>query len=258
MIQLDQASLRVGSQQILESISLTLTPGQVTAIVGPNGSGKSSLMKLMVGETKPSSGRVTLEERALEKWSRKELARLLAWLPQASERPNGMSVREVVACGRFAHLPPWGRLSAEDELQISNALRQTEMVKQADTLVDHLSGGEMQRVWLATVLAQGAEILLLDEPSSFLDLSHQLELMALIRELNRALNKTVALVIHDLNQALQWCDQVIVIDQGKVRLQGDIALLRDTNILREVFDLEAQFVPVPGSDCTLLHAQKYV
>lgn len=254
MISLDQVCVSRGGRRILNSVSLQLTPGKITAIVGPNGSGKSSLLKVMVGAINPNQGKACLERKPLESWKRKDLARVLAYLPQSSERPNGMTVEEVVACGRFAHLPPWANLGPEDRAAVTTALEQTEMLRQADSTVDNLSGGEMQRVWLATVLAQGSDLLLLDEPNSFLDLSHQLELMELIRRLNQELNKTIALVIHDLNQAIQWCDEVVVIREGHVHAAGDINLLQDPVLLREVFNLSCQFVRVPGQQRPLLQA----
>lgn len=254
MISLDQVCVSRGGRRILDSVSLQLTPGKITAIVGPNGSGKSSLLKVMVGAIKPDQGQASVEQRALQQWKRKDLARVLAYLPQSSERPNGMMVEEVVACGRFAHLPPWANLNDQDQAAVHNALQQTEMLHQADSIVDNLSGGEMQRVWLATVLAQGSDLLLLDEPNSFLDLSHQLELMELIRRLNQQLNKTIALVIHDLNQAIQWCDEVVVIREGHVHAAGDITLLQDPLLLQEVFNLSCQFVRVPGQQRPLLQA----
>ena len=255
MITLNQVGVSVQGKRILDAVSLALTPGKITAIVGPNGSGKSSLLKVMVGALKPSQGEVCLDNRPLPQWKRKNLALALAYLPQSSERPNGMSVEEVVACGRFAHLPPWANLSPADTAAVEDALRQTEMLQRAPEPVDNLSGGEMQRVWLATVLAQGADLLLLDEPNSFLDLSHQLELMELIRRLNKELNKTIALVIHDLNQAIQWCDEVIVIQNGRVHSQGPINLLQDPLLLREVFNLSCQFLRVPGHHRPVLQAQ---
>lgn len=255
MISLDQVSVSVQRKRILDTVSLELTPGKITAIVGPNGSGKSSLLKVMVGALQTSRGEVRLDDRPLSTWKRKELAQALAYLPQSSERPNGMSVEEVVACGRFAHLPPWANLSPEDNNAVTNALRETEMLQLAEQPVDNLSGGEMQRVWLATVLAQGSDLLLLDEPNSFLDLSHQLELMELIRRLNRSLNKTIALVIHDLNQAIQWCDEVIVIQEGRLHSAGPITLLQDPVLLREVFNLSCQFLRVPGHQRPVLQAK---
>ncbi len=254
MISLNQVGVSVQGKRILSDISLQLTPGKITAIVGPNGSGKSSLLKVMVGALKPSRGEICLDDRPLSSWKRKDLARALAYLPQSSERPNGMTVEEVVACGRFAHLPPWANLSPEDQQAVEQALRETEMLPQARQPVDNLSGGEMQRVWLATVLAQGSDLLLLDEPNSFLDLSHQLELMELIQRLNQNLNKTIALVIHDLNQAIQWCDEVVVIQDGSLHSNGAITLLQDPQLLREVFNLSCQFLRVPGHQRPLLQA----
>ncbi|MAR90470.1 MAG: ABC transporter ATP-binding protein [Pseudomonadota bacterium] len=257
MITLNQVTVRRGGKRILNAVSMALTPGKITAIVGPNGSGKSSLLKVMVGAMAPDRGAVSLGDRPLSRWPRRELARALAYLPQSSERPSGMTVEEVAACGRFPHLPPWANLSPQDQAAVTEALRQTEMLALANRPVDHLSGGEMQRVWLATVLAQGSGLLLLDEPNSFLDLSHQLELMALIKRLNQSLNKTIALVIHDLNQAIQWCDEVIVMQEGGLHSAGSISVLQDPELLQQVFNLSCQFLRVPGQNRPLLQASLY-
>lgn len=254
MISLNNVSVCRDGKHILKNLDFSLSPGEITAIVGPNGSGKSTLLKLMSGAMASDSGLVSLNDQPVHSWAKKALAKSLAYLPQTSERPSGMTVTEVVQCGRFAHLAPWSKLRKHDTLAIENALVDTEILHLANTRVDNLSGGEMQRVWLATVLAQGSEILLLDEPSSFLDLSHQLELMALIHRLNRQQNKTIALVIHDLNQAIQWCDQVVILQQGEIIRAGNIHNLQDPSLLQSVFKLSARFIRLPGTNKPLLHA----
>ena len=254
MISLNDVSVRRGKRYILKNIDFRLTPGKITAIVGPNGSGKSTLLKVMSNAIKADRGTATLDDKTLQAWPKKQLAQALAYLPQSSELPNGMTVEEVVGCGRFAHLTPWARLGTDDKAIIEQAMADTEVLHHANAKVDNLSGGEMQRVWLATVLAQGSDLLLLDEPSSFLDLSHQLELMGLIHRLNRRHGKTIALVIHDLNQAIQWCDEVVVMQQGKIQSAGDIQKLQDPAILKSVFKLSARFISLPGTNKPLLHA----
>lgn len=254
MISIERATIRRNGHYLLKNIHFRLIPGKITAIVGPNGSGKSTMLKLMSGALKPDSGFARLDGHPIHSWPKKRLAKALAYLPQSSERPNGMTVEEVVACGRFAHLAPWAKLSSADQQAVEKALLDTELLHLAKTKVDNLSGGEMQRVWLATVLAQGSDLLLLDEPSSFLDLSHQLELMTLIHRLNRVHHKTIALVIHDLNQAIQWCDQVVVMKQGEIQRCGDIHNLQDPDILQSVFNLSARFISLPGTSKPLLHA----
>ena len=256
MLSISNVSVSRGGKLLLQSVQMGVCPGKITAIIGPNGSGKSTLLKTMAGVMECDSGQITLEQRALATWPRKQLARKLAYLPQSSERPLGMSVEEVVACGRYAHLPPWASLRRKDHEAIERALQDTEMTHKSSAQVDNLSGGEMQRVWLATILAQGSDLLLLDEPSSYLDLSHQLDLLALIQRLNREQGKTIVLVIHDLNQALHWCDEIVVMQAGKIIKAGDINLLQDAQLLRHVFNLSAQYIQLEENARPLLHATR--
>ncbi len=243
-LSLDQASYSVSGKEVLKPVSFDLTPGKITAIVGPNGSGKSTLLKLLSGLLTPASGSVLLGEKPLASWPRKTLARELALLPQHSPVPLGMSVAELVACGRYPHAGPFGRLVADDHRAINSALSRVDMAHYAPRLVDCLSGGEMQRVWLAMVLAQETGILLLDEPTSWLDIAHQLRLLEIVRNLNEKLNTTIVWVLHDLNQALQYSDEILLMSNGEMVRKGVANQVLDSEVISAIFGVTA--IPTEG------------
>ncbi|WOG27636.1 ABC transporter ATP-binding protein [Endozoicomonas sp. 8E] len=243
---LDQACLRVGTKTILQPTHLDITPGKITAILGPNGSGKSTLLKLLSGLIEPSEGQVLLGGQLLKSLHRKELAKSLALLPQHSPVPLGMSAKDLVACGRYPHAGPFGRLKKEDHRAVSSALSRVGMDHYASELVDHLSGGEMQRVWLAMVLAQETGILLLDEPTSWLDIAHQLRLLNIVRQLNDEKQTTIIWVLHDLNQALQYSDEIVLMNQGQVIRTGAATKVLDKRIISDVFGVETREVQLEG------------
>ncbi|MGI9280127.1 MAG: ABC transporter ATP-binding protein [Endozoicomonas sp.] len=243
---LDQACLQVGRKTILQSTSLDITPGKITAILGPNGSGKSTLLKLFSGLLEPSEGQILMGGKSLKSCHRKTLAKKMALLPQHSPVPLGMSVSDLVACGRYPHAGPFGRLKKDDHRAISSALSRVGMDDYAHERVDHLSGGEMQRVWLAMVLAQETGILLLDEPTSWLDIAHQLRLLEIVRQLNQEKQTTVVWVLHDLNQALQYSDEVVLMNQGQVVRKGAATQVLDKGIISKVFGVETREVQLEG------------
>ncbi|WP_257253039.1 MULTISPECIES: ABC transporter ATP-binding protein [unclassified Endozoicomonas] len=246
ILTLDQACLRVGAKTVLPSTHLAITPGKVTAILGPNGSGKSTLLKLLSGLIEPSAGQVLMGGQPLKSFNRKELAKSLTLLPQHSPVPLGMSVTELVACGRYPYAGPFGRLKREDHRAVTSALSRVGMDHYAGERVDHLSGGEMQRVWLAMVLAQETGILLLDEPTSWLDIAHQLRLLDIVRQLNNEKQTTVIWVLHDLNQALQYSDEIVLMNQGKVIRKGAASRVLDKRIISDVFGVETREVQLEG------------
>ncbi len=237
-----QLNFKVGKKNILSDINLELEPGQVHAFVGPNGSGKSTLLQLLAGIYKPSSGQILLGERGVTQWPRKTFARELTFLPQNAARPMGLTVKDLVACGRFPHRSLLGSMNAEDVIAIQEAMARTQVDALADTVVDHLSGGEMQRVWLAMVLAQQTPILLLDEPTSYLDVSQQLRLLKIVRQLNLEQQLTVIWVLHDLNQAIQYSDHLWVIHQGKLVANSQSKAGLSASLLRQVFGVESVMV----------------
>ena len=266
-LSLDQANYSVRGKEVLKPVSIDLAPGKITAIVGPNGSGKSTLLKLLSGLLAPTAGKIFLDDKSLTSWPRKSLARELTLLPQHSPVPLGMSVEELVACGRYPYAGPFGRLSADDHRAVSTALGRVEMAQYATELVDHLSGGEMQRVWLAMVLAQETGILLLDEPTSWLDIAHQLRLLEIVKNLNKDKHTTVVWVLHDLNQALQYSDEILLMNEGEIVRKGPAQQVLDSSTISNVFNVTAiypegqnhlLFLPTNHADPLLHQSNKEV
>lgn len=232
-------SVKIGKKKILTDISLSLPQGKRTAIIGPNGSGKSTLLKALCGLI-AYQGQVFLQGSLIKQLKRSELAKRLAILPQSLQVPADVTVFDLVEHGRFPHRAWWKSIDGEDRSCISWALKQTNIEHLQDRLVNTLSGGERQRAWIAMALAQKPEILLLDEPTTYLDICHQLEILQLLTRLNKENNLTVVMVIHDLNQALQFADNVLVMKEGQIITQGKPEEIITTELLRQVFAVESE------------------
>ncbi|MGO1749308.1 MAG: ABC transporter ATP-binding protein [Marinobacter sp.] len=230
------------SQTVIPELSLTLSRGAIHCLVGPNGCGKSTLLKALAGVLAPLSGQICLEGRALKQWGHRPLARRLALLPQNPEAPEDVTVYQLVAYGRFAHQGLFGRTTAADRAAVADALALTGMTGLQQREFQGLSGGERQRAWIALALAQQADYLLLDEPTTFLDIGHQLEVLALLRRLNRDQGLTVAMVLHDLNQASEYADRLLVMHQGRLQADGEPAEVLAPVLLRRVFGIEAELL----------------
>ncbi len=233
--------LKVGYQDktIIKDISLTIPDGKVVALLGPNGCGKSTLLKAMARILTPKSGEVLWQEENLHKLPSRWLAKHLALLPQTQPIPEGVTVKDLVAYGRSPYTGFWGRLSRHDHELITQAMQQVGVEALAEQRVSELSGGQRQRVWLAMTLAQDTPYLLLDEPTTYMDLSHQVELMQLLRQLNNA-GKTVITVLHDINQAARYCDHLIVMQAGAIVTQGTPEEVLTTELLSTVFNVDTQ------------------
>lgn len=230
---------------VLEALSLDIGEGEVVALVGPNGSGKSTLLRALGRVLKPKTGVVYLDGRVMREWPTREVARRLALLPQGPTLANDMTVEELVRMGRSPHQGILGIPTRADEEAVQRAIRDTSIDALTGRQVSALSGGERQRVWLAMALAQQPQVLLLDEPTTFLDLNHQLEVLDLVRDFNRQRGLTVVMVLHDLNQAARYANRMVVLKQGRIYADGEPreVLTRDT--LREVFGVEAHVMPGP-------------
>jgi iron complex transport system ATP-binding protein len=240
-----QLHIGYGKRPIVEDLNLRIPDGQITALVGANGSGKSTILKTMARIMKPASGQVLLDGRSIQHQSTREVAKQLAILPQNPYSPDGLTVEELVSFGRYPHQRGMGAKSAEDRKIIDWALEVTGTAEYRDRPVDHLSGGQRQRAWIAMALAQDTEILLLDEPTTFLDIAHQLEVLQLLLRLNREEGRTIVMVVHDLNHAAQYADYVVAIQQGRAVRQGTPAEVITEETLREVFGVEAVIVTDP-------------
>ncbi|MEQ8539992.1 MAG: ABC transporter ATP-binding protein [Coleofasciculus sp. D1-CHI-01] len=238
-------TIRYGEKPIVPNLSITLPTGEVTALIGPNGSGKSTILRTLARLIQPSKGTVYLNGRNIAQMPTREVARQLAMLPQSSEIPANISVWELIGFGRYPHRSLLGSFSAKDIAAMRWALEIAGLEPLADRSVDTLSGGERQRAWIALALAQQTEVLLLDEPTTFLDIRHQLEVLSLVRRLNREHQITVGWVLHDLNQAAAYSDRLIVLSQGTVVASGSPADVITPPTIWDVFGVKMVVVPHP-------------
>jgi iron complex transport system ATP-binding protein len=219
----------------------------MTAVVGPNGSGKSTLLRGMSRLLKPSGGRVLLDGKDIHQLPARELARQLGVLPQGPVTPEGITAAELVSRGRHPHRGMFARLTPEDQQAIDDALDAVELAELRDRPVDQLSGGQRQRVWIAMVLAQGTPHLLLDEPTTYLDLAHAVDVMNVVHAAAHTSGRTVITVLHDLTLAAQYADHLVVMGEGKIAAQGRPVDILDEKLLAEVFGLRATVVEVGGA-----------
>ena len=247
-MQLSAENLRAGygGKTILDDISLVLPAGKITALIGPNGCGKSTLLNCFSRLLAPDSGRICLNGRDISGSSSRELARQLSLLPQRHIAPEGINVETLVSYGRHPWLPLWGRPGKQDKARVQLAMQQTQVAQLAHLPVSELSGGQQQRVFLAMTLAQDTPLLLLDEPTTYLDMNHQVELMNLLRQLNNQ-GKTVVTVLHDLNQASRYCDRLVMMAKGKIVAAGTPEEVMTVDLLAEVFQINAEIHPDPVS-----------
>lgn len=239
-------TLAYGPRPIVKGLSVAIPLRSFTVLAGPNGSGKSTLLRGLSGGLKPLAGQVLLDGRPLSGWGMRARARRIGLLPQAPQTPEGLRVADLVAYGRHPHRGLLSRWSAANQAACNRALEQTGMQDLALSPLDALSGGQRQRAWIAMALAQESDILLLDEPTSFLDLSHQLEVLRLIGDLVAA-GRTVVAVLHDLNQAARHADHVIVLQSGKVVAAGPPDQALSAGVLARVFGVGATVLSDPRS-----------
>lgn len=240
-------SLAYDSQVIIEKLSTTITTGEITALVGPNGCGKSTLLRGLARLLKPQTGEVLLDGNAIHSLPTKELAKQLGLLPQGPIAPEGLTVYELVAQGRYPHQGFFQQWSLEDERVTQEAITVTNMIEFADRPLDTLSGGQRQRAWIAMTLAQKTPFLLLDEPTTYLDIGYQMEVMELIEQLNKERQMTILLVLHDLNQAARYSQRMIVLSQGEIVADGAPEAVLTQRLLAEVFKVRANIVTDPDS-----------
>lgn len=244
-LQAQTLSLAYDRQTIVNELSLSITTGQITTLVGPNGCGKSTLLRGLARLLKPQTGQVLLDGKAIHTLPSKQLAKQLGILPQGPIAPEGLTVYELVAQGRYPHQGFFQQWSPEDEQVVYEVLHITNMSSLADRPLDTLSGGQRQRAWIAMTLAQDTPILLLDEPTTFLDIGYQLEVMELIERLNRERGMTILLVLHDLNQAARYSHRMVVLNQGQLVADGPPRDVLTKSLLADVFKVVANIVTDP-------------
>lgn len=244
----EQITLAYDGPAIVEGLDITIPTGKITALVGPNGCGKSTLLRGLARLLRPKQGHVYLDGKAIHHLPTAELAREIGILPQSPQAPEGLTVRELVAQGRYPHQGWFRQWSPEDERITQDALATTNMLELADRPLDTLSGGQRQRAWIAMALAQETEILLLDEPTTFLDLAYQLEVLDLLHELNLA-GRTIVMVLHDLNQACRYAHHIVALHAGAIWTQGAPSAVLTAEMLAQVFHVSAHIVadPVTGT-----------
>ncbi len=230
---------------VVHDLDLELTDGSFTAIVGPNGCGKSTLLRALGRLLRPAGGQVLLDGRAIARTPTREVAKVLGLLPQSPSAPEGLTVADLVARGRHPHQSWVRQWSRDDEAVVAEALRWTDLAELADRSVDTLSGGQRQRAWISMALAQGTDLLLLDEPTTYLDLAHQIDVLELVGRLHAERGRTVAVVLHDLNLAARYAQRLVAMKDGVLVASGTPDEVLTEQLLADVFDLEARIVPDP-------------
>jgi iron complex transport system ATP-binding protein len=237
---------------VIPDLDLALAPGRITAIIGANGSGKSTVLRGLARLLAPRAGAVTLDGTDVRGIAGRRLARMLGMLPQEPLAPEGITVAELVMRGRHPHQGVFGGRDAADEAVVAEALRLTDTLDLAAERVGELSGGQRQRVWIALALAQNPDVLLLDEPTTFLDVAHQLEVLDLLAELNARLGTTVVMVLHDLNMAARYADELVVIADGRVLASGAPGDVITEAVLAAAFGLSARVIDDPETGTPLV------
>lgn len=250
VLQAEKLSLSYDRDLIIDRLDLETPTGQITALIGPNGCGKSTLLRGLARLLRPQHGSVLLDGRAIHTMPTKQLARELGILPQAPTAPEGITVRELVAQGRYPHQDWFQQWSHADEQALQRALKRTGLIPLIDRAMDTLSGGQRQRAWIAMALAQETDILLLDEPTTYLDLAHQLEVLELLEKLNQE-GKTIIMVLHDLNHAAYYASHLVALSEGKIFAQGTAQEVITKSIVRHVFGVESQIIPHPATGAPL-------
>jgi iron complex transport system ATP-binding protein len=234
-----------GPKPILSGIDLALSRGRIYGLVGPNGSGKSTLLKIIARQIAPTSGAIEVEGKPAAEWGNRAFAREVAYMPQFTPATDGMTVRELVALGRFPWHGTLGRFTSTDRAMVQDAIARTDLEDFADRLVADMSGGERQRAWIAMMLSQNARCLLFDEPTSALDLAHQASVLSLVQELSHERGLTVVIVLHDINLAARYCDEIIALNRGKITARGTPAEIMQTEMLQTIFGVGMGVFPHP-------------
>ncbi|MFI5844033.1 ABC transporter ATP-binding protein [Catenuloplanes sp. NPDC051500] len=251
-LRVENLTLGYKDRVVISELDLPVPPGKITAIVGANACGKSTLLRAMSRLLAPRTGHVLLDGREVHRMPAKELARTLGLLPQSPIAPEGITVTDLVGRGRNPHQRMLSRWSREDDLAVAAALDATHTADLADRAVDELSGGQRQRVWIAMALAQQTDVLLLDEPTTFLDVSHQVEVLDLLTDLNATRGTTIVMVLHDLNLAARYADHLIALADGTVHASGTPGDVLTEDCVRAVFGLDSRVIEDPTSGKPLM------
>ncbi len=246
------ASIGYDDRLVVQDMTLEVPAGRITTIVGANACGKSTLLRAMARLLRVRSGAVLLDGTPIDAIPSKDVAGVLGLLPQSPVSPEGIAVADLVGRGRYPHQGWFRRWTREDDAAVEEALVATDILDLADRPVDELSGGQRQRVWIAMALAQQTDVLLLDEPTTFLDLSHQVDVLDLLTDLNRSRGTTIVLVLHDLNLAARYTDHLVALRDGRLVAQGAPGDVVTPELVAEVFGMRARVVPDPVSGTPLV------
>lgn len=238
-------TLSYGESIIIDQLNVSIPKGEISVFIGSNGSGKSTLLRSIARLLKPQEGSVLLEGKAIAKLSTKDVAKRLAILPQGPVSPEGLTVFQLVKQGRYPYQNWLKQWSTEDEDAVNRALELTGMLELADRDVDSLSGGQRQRAWIAMTLAQETDIILLDEPTTYLDMTHQIEILDLLFELNEKENRTIVMVLHDLNLACRYAHNLIALKDKKIYAQGRPENIMDADLVHQVFQMDCKVTEDP-------------
>ncbi|MBM7652008.1 ABC transporter ATP-binding protein [Neobacillus cucumis] len=244
-IETQSLSLAYGENLIIKELDLEIPKGEITVFIGGNGCGKSTLLRSIARLLKPKSGGILLEGKTIAKLSTKEIAKKMAILPQSPSAPEGLTVLQLVKQGRYPHQSWLKQWTEEDEKKVYEALMATRLEHLKERAVDSLSGGQRQRAWIAMTLAQDTDIILLDEPTTYLDMTHQIEILNLLFELNEFKNRTVVMVLHDLNLACRFAHNIVAIKDQKVYAQGAPEHVISGQLVKQVFDMECEITVDP-------------
>jgi iron complex transport system ATP-binding protein len=253
-VRLEASALTLGyaDTAVVRDLDLRVPPGKVTGIVGSNACGKSTLLRGLARLLRPRSGSVLLDGEAIQRLPSRQVARTLGLLPQHPITPEGVTVSDLVGRGRHPHHGPFGRWTSEDEEAVAEALVLTGTLGLAHRVVDELSGGQRQRVWIAMALAQGTDLLLLDEPTTYLDVAHQVEMLDLLAELNARRGTTIVMVLHDLNLAARYADHLVALRSGRIVAEGTPRQVVTEDVVRRVFGLDNRVIEDPVSHTPLV------
>lgn len=253
MFTVDSISIRYEQKSVINNFSFSVKEGEIVSIIGPNGSGKSTLLKAVSRLIPYHTGSVVLEGMNLKSMSAKQVARKMCMLSQKNQAPSDMSVIDLVSYGRYPHKKWFEKLNHEDMEIVYWALEKTHLTAYKDRLVVSLSGGESQRAWIAMALAQRPKVMLLDEPTTYLDISHQHEVLELVRELNQDMGMTVVMVLHDLNQASCYSDSIVVVQDGEKAMYGTPNQVMTTDMIRQVYRMDSEIQYIPSEQKPRIH-----
>ncbi|MFW6346098.1 MAG: ABC transporter ATP-binding protein [Halomonas sp.] len=248
----ERLSLGYDERTVMTGLDLAIPAHKVTAIVGPNACGKSTLLRALARLLRPRQGAVLLDGKPLHQIPTRRLAQRLGLLPQAPNAPEGLTVEDLVSRGRFPHQRLFDYWSPEDEQAVDEALKQTALSALRQQRLDALSGGQRQRAWIAMALAQQTDLLLLDEPTTFLDIAHRLEVLELLRRLNRERQCTVVMVVHELNEAVRYADHLVAMRDGAIVAEGPPAEVVTADLVERVFGIVSRIIPDPVTGLPLV------